>query len=90
MGETVEKQFRRLWVNTSEVDNATINFDLKFRQDYGASIVYQVTMTISQFQNRIDFGIPAKSMSIEFFKYDPDTIITLFGFGTAHRYQRDV
>jgi hypothetical protein len=60
------------------------------RQDYGASIVYSVTFPVSPFQNRIDFGIPAKSLSFEFIKQSATTIIKFHGFGVGGRYQRNV
>jgi hypothetical protein len=77
-------------LNIDESNNATVPVEVKMRQDYGTSVVYSVTMPVAPFQNRIDYGIPAKALSFEFYKFSATTLIKMHGFGVAYRYQRDV
>ncbi len=89
MGESIEKQFRRLYINA---DSGVTNYILpiKFYQDYGASVVYSATMTIVGFQNRIDYGIPAKSLAFELFNMQSDSPLRINGFTIESRLQRKV
>ena len=89
MGESTEKQFRRLFIN-ADVPSATLSMPLKFYQDYGSSVVYNVTFSLGQFQNRIDFGIPAKSIAFELFSYQTTDALKIYGFAVESRLQRRV
>lgn len=87
-GESIEEQFRRLYLNVDPITSATIGLTINFYQDYGTSNVLTRTMYADPFQSRIDFGIPAKSLSFEVSKNDADTILRLHGFTIESRLQR--
>lgn len=89
-GQSREQQFRRLWVNVNEVTGATSPLNINFYQDYGSSIILNRTMYQTPFQSRIDFGIPAKSLSFELSKFSATLSINFHGFALGYRYQRDV
>lgn len=89
MGESVSKQFRRLYLNTAPVANVTLPIQINFYQDYGASIVYSATMYQNAIQNRIDFGIPAKSLSFDLARNTPSLPIQIHGFAMEYRFQRN-
>lgn len=89
MGESVSKQFRRLYLNTAPVASVTLPIQINFYQDYGASIVYSATMYQNAIQNRIDFGIPAKSLSFDLARNTPSLPIQIHGFAMEYRFQRN-
>lgn len=90
LGQTTEKQYRRLFLNVDEVTSATVPININFFKNYGASIVLNRTMYLAPFQSRIDFGISGKSLAFELSKFSATTSIKLHGYALAHRYQRDV
>lgn len=88
LGNSTQKVFRRLWLDTSPL-GASAFIDVHFYQDYGASIIVGTTMPLTPFQNRIDFGVSAKSLSVEFIK-NSTFRLALHGFSIAYRFQRNV
>lgn len=88
MGESIEKQFRRLYLNADT--GTTFTMPLNFYQDYGLSTTYQTTFVLSEFQKRIDFGIPAKSLAFELFNLNTNSPLRLYGFTIESRMQRRV
>jgi hypothetical protein len=89
MGESVTKQFRRLYIDI-QAPSVTLSFSINFYQDYGTSQVLQTTLTLSQFQNRLDYGIPAKSLAFDFLDISTTVPLTVFGFTIESRLQRKV
>jgi hypothetical protein len=89
MGNSIEKQFRRLYLNAA-ASGSTYVIPINFFQDYGSSKVLQTTMVLSQFQNRIDFGIPAKSLAFEMSNFQTQSVFQLTGFTIESRLQRKV
>jgi hypothetical protein len=69
---------------------ATIGFHVNFFQDYGSSVVKSVTVNMSQFQTRIDFGISAKALAFELSALQTSTPLRLHGFTIESRLQRKV
>lgn len=88
LGNSVTKMFRRLYVDSTIPAGQTYPVTVNFYQDKGASIVYSTTMMLSAYQNRIDFGIPAKSVAVEFI-YSGASFFQLSGFTIEYRYQRN-
>lgn len=88
MGDSVEKQFRQLYLNTDK-GSTTLAFNVNFYQDYGASVVYSTSLLVSGTQNRIDFGIPAKSVAFEAFNNQTTDRVKINGFTVKYRKQRD-
>lgn len=88
MGNSVEKQFRRLYIDATS--GSTYVMPINFFQDYGSSKVLQTTMVIGQFQNRIDFGIPAKALAYELSSFQTSSALQINGFTVESRLQRKV
>lgn len=89
LGDSIQKQFRRLYVNGDQ-QGVTLGLALNFYQDYGASIVYSTTLTLGSFQERIDFGISAKSLAFEMAAVATVQPLHIHGFTIEQRMQRRV
>lgn len=87
LGETTEEMWRRFYLNadSSTIFTATLNI----RQDYGSSIVLSRSLTMTSFQGREEFGVPAKSLSVEFIIKSPQSI-RVNGYTIESRYLRSV
>lgn len=88
MGNSVQKQFRRLFLDTTV--GATSPMLIKFFQDHGSSIVYQATMSQLNFQSRIDYGISARCLSLQLEHSDNANTMKLNGLTIEYRIQRVV
>lgn len=86
LGESIEKQFRRLYLNMDT--GTTFVIPINFYQDYGSSTVYAATMVLNEFQKRIDYGIPAKSLAFEIFNLQTNSPLKIYGFTIESRFQR--
>lgn len=89
-GESTQKQFRRLWVNTEPVIGSTSYLQVNLLQDFGSSLVVSTTLIQNPFQNRIEFGISAKSLAVQISNFSATDSVRLHGFSVAHRFQREV
>jgi hypothetical protein len=89
-GQSTEKQYRRLFLNQESATGQTMSWNVNFMQDYGTSLVYSTTMVSKLFQNRIDFGIPAKALQFQIIGSSSTDIVRLHGFTVESRYQRSV
>jgi hypothetical protein len=90
MGDSTQKQYRRLYLN-SNYSGTTLVFQADFLQDYGTSTVYSATIYLSQFQNRIDYGISCKSIAFVLYNINNSgSPLALFGFTLESRLQRRV
>lgn len=89
LGNSVEKQFRRLYSDLTPVGPSSA-VSVNLYQDYGASVVINRTIYQNPFQTRIDFGIMAKSMSIEYQHGATLEPFQLNGFAIDYRMQRRV
>src|SRR5574343_599360 len=63
LGQSVEKQYRRLFLNVEQVASSTLM--INFRADYSDTVSLTRYIPQDAFQTRIDFGIPAKTLSVE-------------------------
>jgi hypothetical protein len=89
MGESTSKTFRRLFLNTDSPASSTLVFGVNFFQDYGSSVVLGTTIVLSQFQNRIDFGITqAKSLAFEMSNLQTALPLRIHGFTIESRFAR--
>ena len=90
MGDSTQKQFRRLYINADQM-SATLSNNINFYQDYGTSIVLATTLNLGTFQERIDYGISAKSLAYEFITQNTTTSpLKIHGFTVESRLQRKV
>jgi hypothetical protein len=87
----VEAQFRKYYANVEPVTGMTSALTIKFFQDYNDSTV-SLTRMIYQapFQSRVDFGIPARALSIETSNVSATDPFLYYGFVLESRKQRDV
>lgn len=90
MGDSVTKQYRRLYLNVDADPGTTYIIPVKFFQDYGPSVVLSTTMLLGQFQDRIDFGIASKSLAFELSNVQGNSPLRVYGFTIESRLQRKV
>jgi hypothetical protein len=90
MGETVTKQFRRFYGNVDTVSGASVAISLQFTQDFNDGTV-SATGAIYQspFQTRLDFGIPAKTISFAGYHVSASLPFRLEGYAFEARFQRN-
>jgi hypothetical protein len=87
MGDSVQEQYRRLYINADP--GSSLGVKINFFQDYGTSVVLSTSMLLNQFQTRIDFGIPAKSLAFEMSSIQTNIPFRFYGFTTESRFQRN-
>jgi hypothetical protein len=87
MGESTEEQYRRAYLN-ADAPASTLMIPVNFYQDYGSSIVLQSTFIMGAFQDRIDFGLPAKSLAFEIATMSQTSPLRIHGFTIESRMQR--
>lgn len=90
MGQSIEKQFRRLYLNVDPVVSSTSIFNIKMLTNYGSTIGFTATMYANPFQSRIDFGISSKSLAFELSNYSATDSVKIHGYVLEYRRQRDV
>lgn len=87
MGESTQKMFRRMFLNI-DAPGSTMVMNINLYQDYGSSIVLGTTMVLGGFQNRIDFGVSAKSLAFEMASIQTSNVLKLHGFTVESRFLR--
>lgn len=87
-GKSRTMQFRRLYLDSDPISGFTVPVTVNFRVNQQDSIVLSRTMYMNEFQSRIDFGIPAKSLSVEFIVSGASYPIKINGFTVEYREQR--
>lgn len=90
MGDSTTKMFRRMFLNTDSPSSSTLVFGVNMYQDYGSSIVYGTTIILSDFQNRIDFGVSGKSLAFELANIQSNIRLRIHGFTIESRFLRRV
>lgn len=89
-GPSSTMQYRRLFIDTDPIVGQTVNMTINFRINEQSAIVYTQNIFLDQPQTRLDFGIPAKSMSLEFIVSGSSFPFKLNGFTVEARLQRRV
>lgn len=87
MGNSITKEFRRLYLDCVPVSASSL-VTTNFYQDYGSSLVLTRSMYQSPFQSRIDYGIMAKSLSVEFIHGSTFEPCQINGYTIEYRMQR--
>lgn len=87
MGNSITKVFRRLYVDAAIPTGMTFPITVNMFADKATLPTYSTTMGLSAYQTRIDFGIPAKSLSVQFI-YSGMTFLRFNGFTVEFRFQR--
>jgi hypothetical protein len=89
LGDSTQKQYRRLYLNI-DPPSATLSIPVKFYQDYGTSVVLGTTLVIGEFQNRLEYGISAKSIAFEMNQAATNVPLRIYGYTLEERLQRKV
>jgi len=90
MGQSMEQQFRRLYLNVDPIVGFTQAIQTNLIPDYGASSAQSYTMYQSPFQSRIEFGLPATALSCQFIHVSASTPLKINGWTVESRFQRAV
>jgi len=88
LGESTQEMWRRFYLN-NDVTGATLGVTLNFYPDYSSHASLVRSTNLSAFQTRIDFGISAKSLSIEWI-IAANEKVTVNGYTIESRYLRSV
>ncbi len=88
-GNSMTKQYRRLFINTSTA-GSTVALDIEFYKDFSTSSTLSRTMYQGAFQQRIDFGIPGKSLAFTLAGVSTTEKMIFHGYTLEHRFQRSV
>lgn len=88
LGDSTQEMWRRFYLNNS-VEGSTLGVTLNFYPDYGSSIYLTRTMGLTMFQSRIDYGISAKSLSVEILM-KATTPVRINGYTIESRFLRPV
>lgn len=85
--EAVTKQYRQLYLDVNRT-SSTGAIEVQFFPNYGTSSSLTRTMYMSEYQSRIDFGLPATSMQIQIKQFSSTERFQLHGWVLASRFQR--
>lgn len=89
-GKSIEQLYRRLFLDVKPITGQTSPITVNFYADYGVTSALTRTMYANPFQSRIDYGIPAKSLSVEFWQSSTSGPLTIYGYTIESREQRRV
>lgn len=95
LGKSNTAQFRRFYLDIG-AHSATQVFNISMYSNYSTGSIamtrsFPIGMSLAaNNQNRIDFGIPAKSLSFEVFRNSTTVADQVDGYTVEYRYQRNV
>jgi hypothetical protein len=89
LGDSTQEMWRRLYVNTNTA-SVTTPITVNFRPNYGTNSSLTTTMYMDKFQNRIDLGLSAKSMSVKLEFGSTTDKLVVNGYTIESRYLRGV
>jgi hypothetical protein len=87
LGHSVECQWRRLYLDCTIPEGTTQVYGINFYRNQGNSPVLSTTMVLSDFQNRLEIGIPGRSLSFELI-YNGGDFLQFNGYTLEYRLQR--
>lgn len=90
MGYSVEKLWRRLYLDTTALAASYSPISIDFFVSNGTSLALTRTMGQTVFQSRIDFGLSSKSMLFQLTHNSNISSLKLNGFTIEYRFQRAV
>lgn len=89
-GHATEDVFRRLFLDVDPIQGQTLPILVRFYKNMGTSAaVLERTMYMTQYQQRLEFGISARDIAIEFI-YSQSTPLRINGFTIGRRFLRDI
>lgn len=91
LGKSQTAQFRRLYLDVGGYTGPTLTFGVQMFANY-ATLTASATasMNFNQFQDRIDFGVPAKSLSFKVAHGSTTGDLKIGGYSVEYRFQRSV
>lgn len=87
-GDSTQELFRRLFINC-DIPGSTQGITFLMRPDYGTSVYTTRSAYLDSFQKRLDFGVSAKSMSVEMIVRASQSIV-INGYTVESRFLRKV
>jgi len=88
MGQSIEQQFRRFYLNVDPITGITQPIGIDLRSNFGDTRIVGHTIYQAPFQTRIDFGVPAKTLSAVVNHVSASLSFKVFGWTIESRYQR--
>ena len=86
-GESTQEMWRRFYLSSDPIANVSATIGLY--SDYSQSASHYISTSLAAFQSRIDFGVPAKTLSIEVVLKSSNQI-SINGYTIESRYLRNV
>lgn len=86
--QTTEELWRQLFINV-DVPSATLAMTLQLIPNYGTSVYATRSVFLNEFQERVQFGVPARSMSVRFILQASEPI-KFNGYTIESRFMRKV
>lgn len=89
IGESYEKQFRRLYLNL-DLPSATFTMTMNLYQDFGQTAVTGTTnqFQVGGFQTRIDYGVAARALAFDISYVQTAQKLNFYGYTITERLQR--
>lgn len=89
--QSVQKNFRQLFVNFNPAPSSSNTFTIEFFTDYNSSTIVDTRYMEQQlFQTRLDFGYSAKSLSFRMSTFTSSDVVAMHGYTIAHKFLREV
>lgn len=91
LGNSVHKMFRRVYLDAPN-DGVTLPVQVNLYADHATSTISATMISYvgTTFQYRNDFGVDAKSLSVEFVHSTVDSKYKIFGYTVEYRFLRKV
>lgn len=87
LGHSVEKQWRRLYLDAVIPQGSTQVFGINFYVNQGTVPALSTTMILSRAQNRMEIGLPGRDLAFELF-YNGTQFLQFNGYTLEYRMQR--
>lgn len=89
LGNSVEKMFRRLFIDCDIASGASYPMLVNFYTNQATLPALTITFSMTEFQKRVDYGLSGKDLAVEFI-YSGGNYFKLNGFTIEYRFQRNV
>lgn len=89
-GHTVERQYRRFYLDVTPIVGSSTPINMQFLPDFGSTVGSTAVIYQAPFQTRVDFGVPAKSLSAVGTFFSASLPISVNGYTFESRFQRNV
>lgn len=89
MGQSVEKMWRRLYINQKSAIGSSIQWNIGLCTSYSLGFASTFSITGVSYQVRADFGVSSKVLSVNFRASTSTDVLSLTGFTVESRFQRN-